>query len=56
MYLAVFNDPLPRCCDLCFIDNHAPLHTRADQALGLGAGGGKAVFDEKKISAHEDWD
>ena len=31
---------------------HAPLHGTRNQALSLRAGGGKAVFDEEKVSAH----
>ena len=51
-FIAVFSHTLPGCSNLYLINQHPPLHTRANQALGLGACGGKAVFNKEYVRAH----
>ena len=45
--ITVFGNPLPRGVGI-----HSPPHPRRYQPLGLGAGGGKAMFNKKQVSTH----
>ena len=52
--IAVFSNALPGSGNFYLINLHPPLNTRTNQALGLRASGGKAMFNKKKISSHRE--